>query len=161
MATTASPDLHPDLQPVLHPVQHPVQHWVDIVPPQAPAQPLASWLIALLVLTLLALAGLALWIALRPARQARRALRRLARDTRQARIDRKAACLQIRRLLASGSGSAKLRQLCWQHTANDQWQGYLDRLDAACFAAATPAQTELDSLIEQAINWLGQQRVSG
>ncbi|MCG6870692.1 MAG: hypothetical protein LJE84_00215 [Gammaproteobacteria bacterium] len=135
--------------------------WIDIVPPDAPAQvsdPLtvAGGIVLLGLLLVLA------WLLLRrPRQRARRTLRRIHRELPGSATGTRAAGFQVRRCLRAGFGHHRLEDLDPGSDHREQWRAFLDRLGRCCFSAQPPAVEELQAVVREAQQWLGRRPAPG
>jgi len=130
------------------------QQWVDIVPPDVPAQALDTFAGGILLALLLMVVAVGVYFYRRPRWRARRALHGLARELQASRVAIKPACWQVQQCLRSGLGQHRLQAVRWPDDYHGDWLGYVNRLSRCCFAAEPPAHSELDSIIHEALAWL-------
>jgi len=127
--------------------------WVDILPPEAPAQSAGTTLVWSLSVFLL-LAGIAGILWYRRQHQAKRRLRHLLQELRIADADSKSCCAQI---ICSLREKQTARHLL--HWSKDpDWQQYLRRLEACRYSADPLSKQQLESLVEEALMWLNRKR---
>jgi len=130
------------------------QQWVDIVPPDVPAQALDAFTSGILLALLLMAIATGVYLYRRPRWRARRKLHGLARELQASRVTIKAACWQVQKCLRSGLGQHRLQAVRWPEDCHADWLVYVNRLTQCCFAAEPPARSELDSIIHEALAWL-------
>ena len=127
--------------------------WVDILPPEAPAQAAGAPLLwSLTVFLLLACLTGILWY--RHQKQARTRLRHVLRELRSGSQDSKAVCAEIMQYLRDKRVARHLK-----HWSNDPaWQQYLSRLEACRYSAETIPEHQAQDLVQEALTWLNRKR---
>jgi hypothetical protein len=125
------------------------QNWVDIVPPEPPAQAVDSPLLWVLLAMVLA-AGIVAIFWYQRRQYKKRVLRRMLYDLRVSDIDTKAGCSQVMSCLRESLGTRWLKSL----SGDRDWQHYLRRLDKCCFSTKPVSSSELKALIKEGLQWL-------
>ncbi len=125
------------------------QNWVDIVPPESPAQAADSQLLWVLLALVLA-AGIVAIFWHRRRQHGKRVLRRMLYDLRASDIDTKAGCSQVMSCLRESLGTRRLKSL----SDDRDWQHYLHRLDKCCFSTKPVSSSELKAVVQEGLQWL-------
>lgn len=127
------------------------KQWAGIIEPGAPPTDetqLLWWLLPILIAGLLAL-----YYRQRPRPAMRRQLRHLRRRLRDNRLDRRNAGFTIAECLRRGRATTRLDRLDFG-TQQAHWRAFLGELQQAQYRPRPPSQTELNTLLEEAMAWL-------
>lgn len=133
------------------------QRWIDIVPPEAVAPSAEYTLLVVGALLLVIATGALVYMATRPKQRARRNLRGLLRGT----VPQlhKPACFQIARQLRSAFNTTRLTLIPVPADKQARWDAYVDRLTRYRYDTSQPSRTEIDALVSEAIDWLGEIKI--
>jgi hypothetical protein len=124
----------------------------DIIPPAAPPVNELIWLWWLVPILLLAIVFL--YYLTRPRTLMRRKLRRLRHLLKDDAVAGKSLCFQIASSLRQAYATSRLDSIRFDASRQAKWHDFVTRLQQLQYQAAVPRRDELDSLLQEAIDWL-------